>query len=201
MTLWKLSRLCVLTLLFSVFLFPGLSFAEVNIGDDAPAFSLIDENGKEVRLADFSGKTVVLEWVNPDCPFVKRHYQKGTMQNLANEFSDKEVVWLAINSTHYMDRDENKAFADKFELSFPVLNDAAGAVGQAYGAKTTPHIFVVNGEGKVVYAGGIDDDSYGDKPADERQQYVQKALSALVEGKEPDPASTKPYGCSVKYKS
>jgi peroxiredoxin len=165
---------------------------------EAPGFSLTDQSGKTVKLSDSDGSIRVLEWVNPDCPFVKRHYTAGTMKQLAKKYADKGVVWLTINSTHYMDREANAAFHKAHSLPYPVLVDADGAVGHAYDAKTTPHMYIVDGKGRIVYQGAIDDDPRGSK--DTVENYVSRALDELIAGKPVSNPETKPYGCSVKYK-
>lgn len=176
--------------------FAGGDHDHVHVGEKAPNFTLTDHNGKEHNLADYADKVVVLEWVNPDCPFVVRHYKAGTMKNLAEAFSGKEVVWLAINSSHYANNETNKKFAEEKGLAYPVLNDADGKVGHMYGAKTTPHMFVIN-QGTLIYDGAIDDDPRGNGA---NVNYVEQALASISAGKDYTAKQTKPYGCSVKYK-
>lgn len=168
------------------------------VGSKAPAFSLQDQDGKAVKLEDFKGKVVVLEWVNPDCPFVVRHAKAGTMRDLATRYADRGVVWLGVNSTHYMDAAGSAKFRTESSLPYPILVDASGDVGRAYGAKTTPHMYIVDREGAVVYAGGIDDDPRGDKGKG-ATNHVAAALDQLLAGKPVAVSSTTPYGCSVKY--
>ena len=169
-----------------------------DIGKSAPAFSLQDQNGKTVSLSDYSGKIVVLEWTNPECPFVQRHYKAKTMTTLADEFSSKGVVWLAINSTHTAGNADNLAWVNKNSLSYPILNDASGTVGKAYGAKTTPNMFIIGKDGTLLYSGGIDNDPDGDKGA-ATVNYVRQALTEILGGSAVSVPETKPYGCSVKY--
>jgi peroxiredoxin len=171
-----------------------------DVGDIAPAFRLADAKEHEVSLKDFKGEIVVLEWVNPDCPFVKRHYKEGTMKELVSAYGDRGVVWLTINSTNYMDRAVNASFAEAEGIEWPILVDQDGTVGHAYGAATTPHMFVIDTSGKIVYEGAIDDDPRGDKEAEARVNYVADALDELLAGKVVSTPETKPYGCSVKYK-
>ena len=176
---------------------PGL--ADLAVGDPAPGFQLQDLDGKQVSLADFRGKTVVLEWMNPNCPFSRRHSDKKTMQSTATKHAD--AVWLAINSTNpshadHLDTAAYKKFLTDEGISYSVLLDPTGQTGKAYGALTTPHMFVIDGQGKVAYAGAIDDDPRG---SGAKVNHVDAALTALEAGKAPDPASTRPYGCSVKY--
>jgi len=172
----------------------------VDVGDKAPGFTLNDSAGKKVSLADFKGQVVVLEWTNPDCPFVKRHYQEGSMKNLTSAYSESGVVWLTINSTNYMDAEANAAFAKKEGIGWPVLVDQDGTVGHAYGAATTPHMYIIDAKGTVVYEGAIDDDPRGNMEAGARTNYVSQALNELATGKAVSTPETKPYGCSVKYK-
>jgi len=171
----------------------------VDVGDNAPGFTLEDAAGHEVSLGDFKGKVVVLEWTNPDCPFVKRHYQENSMNKLASAYSDSGVVWLTINSTNYMDAAANASFAKKEDIGWPVLVDQDGAVGHAYGAVTTPHMFIIDTKGIVVYEGAIDDDPRGNMEAGARTNYVANALNDVAAGQSVSTPETKPYGCSVKY--
>lgn len=176
---------------------PAVEPASATIGAPAPAFTLPDAAGQPVKLSDFAGKVVVLEWVNPDCPFVKRHADAGTMRSLAQKYQGR-VVWLGINSTNYMDSAANAKWIAERSLPYPVLDDHTGAVGHAYNAKTTPHMYVIDTTGKLVYAGAIDDDNAGTKGAS-AVNYVDAALAEITAGKPVSVAETKPYGCSVKY--
>ena len=164
-------------------------------------FILEDQNGNKINLSDYNDKIVVLEWTNPDCPFVVRHYKEKTMVELADNYKDKEVVWLAVNSTHYMDSSDNKEWADKHNITFPILNDSSGEVGKNYGAKTTPHMYIINKSEGLVYEGGIDDDPHGSNSPDQRTNYVDLALLNLSSGQAVEISESKPYGCSVKYKN
>ncbi|MCS6803576.1 MAG: thioredoxin family protein [Acidobacteriota bacterium] len=170
-----------------------------SVGAAAPAFSLEDQTGKKVSLSDFSGKKiVVLEWINPDCPYVQRHYKAGTMKSLAQKYKDKGVIWLAINTTHYMNKETNQKWIADYQLPYQILDDHEGTVGRLYGAKTTPHMFIIDKSGKVVYQGAIDDDPRGNK-GENKVNYVAKALDELLAGKPISMPQTKPYGCSVKF--
>lgn len=178
-----------------------LAFAadKASIGKAAPAFSLQDQDGKTVSLADSKGKIVVLEWFNNDCPYVVRHYEKDkTMSTLSEKYSSKDVVWLAINSTDGKKGDDNKKISESWSIKYPVLSDSDGSVGKAYGAKSTPHMFIIDKEGNLAYAGGIDNDPDG-KMGDKRVNYVEKALDELLTGKPVSEPQTKQYGCGVKY--
>ncbi|UCF42403.1 MAG: thioredoxin family protein [Planctomycetota bacterium] len=165
----------------------------------APQFTLKNYDGKEVSLSDYAGKTVVLEWFNYECPFVLYHYEKPkTMAGLADKYKDKDVVWLAVNSTKHLSVEKNENFAEKHNLTYPILDDRSGKVGRAYGAKTTPHMFIIDAKDKIVYDGAIDDSPMGNKKED-AVNYVDKALAELTAGKAVSTPKTKPYGCSVKY--
>jgi len=164
---------------------------------DAPTFTLKDQDGKPVSLSDFKGKIVVIEWINPDCPYSRRHTDRATLKKLAEEYGDKGVAFLAINSTHYFTVEKNKAWHDKHAYNHPILDDRSGKVGRAFGAKTTPDIRILDAKGAVAYSGAIDDDRSG--KAKEPTVYVAKALAELLAGKKVSTPLTKPYGCSVKY--
>jgi len=172
--------------------------ATASLGQPAPDFTLRDHSGKEVTLSAYQGKIVVLEWINPDCPFVQRHYNQETMKKLADKYRDQDVVWLAVNSTHYMDDANNRQWAERFTLPYPILDDKAGTVGETYGAKTTPHMYIIDRQGKLVYNGAIDDDPRGQSQSP--LPYVDNALQQLVKGETVEVKETRPYGCSVKYK-
>lgn len=174
----------------------SLAAAGVSVGDTAPEFTLMDTAGNKVSLSDSKGKIVVLEWLNPDCPYVKRHYEAGTMKNLATAHDG--VVWLTINSTHYMDAAANAKFKADHDLPYTILVDQDGTVGKLYGAATTPHMYIIDTDGKIAYMGAIDDDPRGS--SDAPMNYVDAALGELEAGEAVTTADTKPYGCSVKYK-
>lgn len=174
----------------------------VSVGETAPAFTLADLGGQEHSLADYRGKVVVLEWVNPNCPFSDRHAREKTMATLADRHG--EVVWLGINSTNpdhkdYLERSEHQEWADANGVDYAILYDESGEIGHAYGASTTPHMYIVDEQGKVAYNGAIDDDPPGRETPAERTNYVDGGLDSHEAGKAIDPASTKPYGCNVKY--
>jgi AhpC/TSA family len=178
------------------------------VGQTAPNFSAKDTSGKTVSLADFKGKTVVLEWVNPGCPYVRKHYDGGNMQGTQQDALAKNVVWLAINSTgndhpdYLKPADLAKWMKDKKAPATYTLMDEDGKIGKAYGARTTPHLYIVDGKGMLVYAGGIDSipsASASDIP--KATNYVKVSLNELAGGKPVSNAVTRAYGCSVKYKS
>jgi len=175
-------------------------------GGAAPDFSITDTAGKPVKLADFRGKFVVLEWTNPECPFVQKHYVSQNMQGLQKEWAAKEVVWLSINSTNQSSSEfktpqqMSEWMQAKGAAQKATLIDATSATGKAYAAKTTPHMFVIDPAGKVLYNGAIDDKRSAN-PADAKtaNNYVRAALTQAIAGKPVTMASTTPYGCTVKY--
>ena len=178
------------------------------VGDTAPDFELKDLDGKAVKLSDYKGKIVVLEWFNPGCPFVKAAHTKGSLVDTAKKQMDKGVVWLSINSGapgkqgHGIEA--NKNGATEFAMKNPVLLDEDGKVGKAYGARHTPQMYVIDKEGKLVYAGAIDNspDGEGGSPKDGKLiNYVDEALSDIETGKPVRTPTTEAYGCSVKYSS
>ena len=178
------------------------------VGTSAPEFSLPDVKGKSHSLTEYKGKYVVLEWFNPECPFVKKHYGSENMQKLQKQFTDKGVVWLTIDSNAPgTEGNLNAEGAEKIMSSWKthqtaLLLDPDGKVGKLYGAKNTPQMFVINPEGKVVYQGAIDSKA-SPNPDDipNSTNYVKAALDESLAGKPVSNPTTKPYGCSVKYKS
>ena len=182
------------------------AFAAVEPGQEAPEFTLTDSKGTSHKLSDFRGKLVVLEWLNHECPFVKKHYSGGDMQKLQKEYTAKGVVWLSIISSapgkqgHRTGPQAEADTADKKAAPTAVLLDPSGEVGKKYDAKTTPEMFVLDKEGKVLYAGAIDSIKSTDS-ADvaKAENHVRAALDAALAGKPVPTPQTKPYGCSVKY--
>jgi alkyl hydroperoxide reductase subunit AhpC len=178
------------------------------IGKPAPDFSLKDLSGKDVKLASYKGKVVVLEWMNPGCPFVQRSHTVGSLVDTARRHIKDGVVWLAINSgapgKEGADVAKNTEAAKKWSLPHPILRDETGTVGKAYGATNTPNMFVIDKDGKVIYAGAIDNspDGEGKSPQGGKLvNYVDAALGDLAAGRPVQTAVTKPYGCTVKYGS
>ena len=184
----------------------GASAEAPTPGALAPAFTLVDTDGAEVSLADYRGRTVVLEWLNYDCPYVGKHYGGGAMPALQGEATADGAVWLSVVSSapgeqgHFEPAAMNERTAAEGGRQSAVLLDPTGRVGRAYGAKTTPHMFVIDGDGRVVYNGAIDDRPTADvADLDGARRYVAGALAAVADGRPADPATTPPYGCSVKY--
>lgn len=173
------------------------------IGAPAPDFTLNDLDGKPVSLASLKGKPVVLEWYNPDCPFVVKQYGDGPLKTMAKSLKEKGIVWLAINSGaagkqgHGVER--NRASLAEYGIETPILLDASGAVGKSYMARNTPHMFVIDPAGNLVYAGAIDNAPMGRVPEEGLVNHVEKALDDLANGRPVAVAETRAYGCSVKY--
>ena len=184
----------------------AVAAAQAVVGQPAPAFTATDSNGKPESLADFKGKWVVLEWTNNDCPFVKKHYGSGNMQKLQKAYTGKGVTWLSVISS----APGQEGFADGAKANSltqeraasptAVLLDPQGKLGRLYGAKTTPHIYVIDPQGRLVYNGAIDD-----KPSTDTadiagaKNYLAGALDQAMAGKPVTVASSQPYGCAVKY--
>jgi len=180
--------------------------AQAVIGQPAPAFSAVDANGKTVSLADFKGKHVVLEWVNPGCPYVQKHYNSGNMPATQKAAIDKGVAWLAVSSTA-KDAGDYRAPKDlvgwiqgKGGAPSATLMDDSGKIGRAYGARTTPHMYLIDPQGKLLYAGAIDSKPTSN-PADiaTATNYVNQAVGEVLAGKPVSQPTTRAYGCSIKY--
>jgi len=190
-----------------LFLFSAIAFAqEAKLNEQAPNFKLVDSNGKEHSLSDFKDKIIVLEWINYDCPFVKKHYDSKNMQSLQEKYTKEGIIWLTICSSveskqGNFSNDEINSRSKKHGAKFTVyLVDSDGKVGKTYGAKTTPHMYIIDKTGKLVYAGGIDDKASTDiSDIKSAKNFVVSALDELLAGKHVSMQSSKPYGCSVKY--
>jgi peroxiredoxin len=193
-------------ILSSCLLAAGSAAAAVSAGQPAPAFKGIDVSGKPVSLADFKGKYVVLEWNNPNCPFVMKHYDSGNMQTLQKRYGADNVAWISVNSTNdshsdYMSPEKLAAwFKQQNAAPAAVLMDTRGEIGRAYGAKVTPHMYIVDPKGTVIYAGAIDDKRSAN-PADVKSatNYVAAALTDARSGKPVATATSSAYGCTIKY--
>jgi peroxiredoxin len=198
---WMISAALV-AVLVAVTLFATPALAAGTVGEKAPGFTLTDLDGNPHSLSDYAGKLVVLEWINPNCPFSDRHAREKTMTRLADRYG--EVVWLAINSTSadsrdHLSRAEHEKWADERGIDYTILYDESGDVGHAYDAKTTPHMYVVAKDGTLAYNGAIDDDPPGRMEQSQRDNYVADALDDFRAGEAVAVATTRPYGCSVKY--
>lgn len=198
-----MNKLSIAALFAATLACASLAHAEAVVGQAAPAFSVKDATGKTVSLADYKGKYVVLEWVNNACPFVKKHYDSGNIPATQKHAAAKGAVWLSVSTTGKADPKLGTELAqwaqDKQAAPTAILLDN-GTVGKAYGARTTPHIYIVDPQGKLVYAGAIDSKPSAN-PADipSSTNYVKQALDEVSAGKAVSQAVTKPYGCSVKY--
>ena len=195
-----------ITVMLGLLVAANPTLAGVKIGSAAPEFTLTDVNGETHSLSSFEGKYVVLEWVNPDCPFVVKHYDSGNMQKLQKEWTDRGVIWLAIQTT----RPDHRQFYSASQIkeykmnnggsATAVLMDSDGTVGRKYGARTTPHMYVIDPEGTLIYMGAIDSKASAN-PADiaSSKNYVAMALTASKSGEDLEYSETRPYGCSIKY--
>lgn len=185
-------------------LVPATAWA-IDVGQPAPSFRAKTYGGKDVSLADYKGKVVVLEWFNPDCPFVRKHYDTGAMQKLQREVREAGAVWLTINSTaanhpNFRKPEQGPELQEQLKIaSTELIIDPDGALGKLYGAQTTPHLFVIGVDGVLRYDGAIDDAPDTSSDPATAKSYVRAALRALHDGKPIEDSYTKPYGCSVKY--
>lgn len=172
------------------------------IGEKVPNFTLTDSAGQERSLASYEGKTVILEWINPECPYVVNCYRSGAMTGAYKNVKalDPTVVWLAINSTSTTKPQRNQLWIEQHKIKYPILMDLEGTVGRLYDARRTPHMFVIDKKGILRYHGAIDDNRFANKPADEVTTYVVNAVKQLVAEETVTPDYVKPYGCTVKYK-
>jgi peroxiredoxin len=182
------------------------ALAEAEVGKPAPEFELSNHRGETIRLADFNGKWLVLEWFNNDCPFVVKHYKSNNMQTLQKKYTEKGVQWVSVVSSapgkqgHVTEEQAKKLIEQNKAHVTHMLLDPKGIMGKAYGAKTTPHMFVINPQGVVVYAGAIDDNSSSNpKVIRHSKNYVAAALDQGMAGQPIKVTSSRPYGCSVKY--
>jgi len=183
----------------------GASAFAVEIGQSAPDFTGTDINGKSVKLADYKGKIVVLESYNSDCPFCHNQYQSGATQELQKQLADKGVVWLMVNSvnphnpSHRTDEQAKQEWSELKIAATAWIDDSSGTIGHLYGMKTTPHVFVVDKTGTLVYAGAMDDHPDPEHDARTARNYVREAVDDLLAGKPIEVSQTKPYGCAVHY--
>jgi peroxiredoxin len=186
----------------------GTEVAVARVGQPAPNFSVVDSNGKTRQLSEFKGKTVVLEWTNHQCPFVRKHYESGNMQALQKQATGNGVVWLSVVSSaqgqqgYVTGSQANELTKSRGATPTAVLLDASGNVGRLYGARTTPHMYVIAPSGNMAYMGAIDSiPSANQADIAKAKNYVPAALEAAKQGQTANPASTQPYGCTVKYGS
>jgi peroxiredoxin len=207
-SVWKHGFLAAVVTAIALVAAPTHAADVAKVGAPAPAFTATDLSGKSRSLSEFKGKYVVLEWHNQGCPFVKKHYSSGNMQKLQSELTAKGAVWLSIISSApgkqgFVTPDEEKAYLTEQKAKpTEVLFDPDGTVGKAYGAKTTPHMYVIDDKGVLIYAGAIDDNPSSEATdAATARNYVRAAFDEASAGKPVTTASTAPYGCSVKYKN
>jgi peroxiredoxin len=185
----------------------GAAMAAAEVGKPAPEFTATDINGQTHTLNDYRGKIVILESYNLDCPFCHNHYRAGAMQELQRDLTAKGVVWLVVNSvgpkhpSHRTAEAAKKEWASQKVAATAWLDDSSGEVGKAYGMRTTPHMFVIDQAGVLVYQGAIDDRPASDGDPRTARNYVREAVQKLQAGEKPAVAQTKPYGCGVKYGS
>lgn len=176
---------------------------ELTVGQEVPDFTLNDLDGKPVSLKDHRGKVVVVEWYNPDCPFVKAAHTEGPLKDMAKRNAEKGVVWLAINSGAAGKQgnglERNRVSVREYELANPVLLDEAGAVGRAWGATATPHMYVIDAAGKLVYRGALDNKPLGRLKGDTYTPYTQDGIDAALAGRAAPSPVTQAWGCAVKY--
>ena len=184
-----------------------VSALAVRVGEPAPDFTSVDSNGKNQRLSDYKGKYVVLEWHNQGCPYTKKHYESGNMQRLQKEWTAKGVIWLTVISSapgtqgFVTPSQENDYVKQVGAVPTAVLMDPGGSLGHLYGAKTTPHMYIVDPSGTLIYNGAIDDHPTSDQSdIKSSKNYVSTALGEAMAGKPVTDSATRPYGCSVKYK-
>jgi peroxiredoxin len=196
----------VVALTATVLAAPG-ALAAVAAGQPAPDFALTDVRGQQHSLSEYKGKYVVLEWFNSECPFVQKHYRSSNMQSLQKKYGSKGVVWLTINSTspdssNYRNPAQSQQIMRDWSISSAAfMLDPDGKVGQTYGARTTPHMWVIDPQGKVIYAGGIDDKAtYRAADIPNARNFVAAALDESMAGEPVAVPAAAPYGCSVKYK-
>jgi peroxiredoxin len=194
-----LRALLVLALMTSAF--------AIKIGDPAPNFTAVDSNGKQQSLSAYKGKFVVLEWHNQGCPYTRKHYESGNMQRLQKEWTGKGVTWLTVISSApgtqgFVTPSQENEYLQKMNAApTAVIMDPGGSLGHLYGAKTTPHMFIIDPNGTLIYNGAIDDHPTSDQgDIASSKNYVSAALGEAMSGKPVTEAATRPYGCSVKYK-
>ncbi|OYW68721.1 MAG: thioredoxin family protein [Bosea sp. 12-68-7] len=191
---------------FSLAAAPALAQSAARIGAPAPAFEAVDADGKTRKLSEFAGKTVILEWTNHDCPYVRKHYNSATMQTLQKDMAKEGIVWLSVISSpvgeqgHVDGAKANALSKSRNAAPTAVLLDPNSKVARAYGATTTPHMYIIDGKGTLAYMGAIDDKPSASAASIEgAKSYVRQAVAELKAGKPVSEASTKAYGCAVKY--
>jgi len=199
-----------LIFIFLLSIFMNTTFAAVKTGNNVPEFTLLDSNGNQISLLEFKGKTIILEWTNHGCPFVAKHYSSGNMQNTQKNAKKFGAVWVSIISSapgtqgYVISEEANNLTKSRNAQPDHVLFDEEGTIGRLYDAKTTPHMYIIDTEGVLKYQGAIDDAGgrgFMSKDLSKANNYVLNALNEIINSKEVKDHTTKPYGCSVKYKS
>ena len=200
---FKLAQFILLSILTA---FSLTAYASVNVGKPAPDFTGVDSQGSKHTLSQYKGKTVVLEWTNHECPYVKKHYNSGNMQKLQKNATNNGIVWLSIISSrpgkqgHVSGEQANQLTQSRNAAPTAVILDETSEIGLLYGAKTTPHMYIIDKTGQLVYMGGIDNiPSKDEEDIAGAKNYVRAALDAMTAGKTIEDSITRPYGCSVKY--
>lgn len=199
-------KLAQFTLLGLLTAFSLSSYANVEVGKPAPDFTGVDSHGNQHSLSQYKGKVVVLEWTNHDCPYVRKHYNSGNMQALQKNATANDIVWLSIISSrpgkqgHVTGKQANELSLSRKAAPTAVILDESSDIGKLYGAKTTPHMYIIDKSGQLVYMGGIDDKpTTNEDDIPKSKNYVTAALNALASGNKIEDSVTRPYGCSVKY--
>ncbi len=206
-TIMTKQRPFIISSVILLILAASVSLTGAEIGEPAPEFTLKCSNGKEHSLSDYEGKFVVLEWVNHGCPFVRKFYEPGEMQRLQKECTDEGVIWLTMNSSapgkqgHMTAEEANRSIQEKDAHPTAILLDHDGAVGKKFDARVTPHMYVIDREGVLIYNGAIDSNpSSRSSDIEAAENYVVSALTAAMNGDEVETPRTRPYGCGMKYK-
>jgi peroxiredoxin len=194
--------ICAAALIASTAVMAGEEPTVAKLGQPVPGFTLVDAAGVKRSLSDYKGKLVILEWINPQCPFVQGCYKTKAMQRAYEKVKalDKGVAWLAINTTWSTSQEENQLWIRRYELKYPILLDFDGDVARLYDARKTPHMYVIDKEGILRYHGAIDDNKFLSKSQDKATNYVVNAVRQIVDGETVTPNYVSPYGCSVKHK-
>lgn len=177
----------------------GKEMTGAKIGEAAPAWTLTDIKGKEWKSTDFANKILVIDWVNPECPVCRGAHKDGRIPNMIKELKEMDVAFITVNSTHNTNAEKNEAALKGYGVEYPVLLDLDGSVGKLFGARTTPHLFVIDTAGVLRYQGALDDNARGDKEGDAVTNYAINAVKQIKAGETVSPETTKSYGCSVKY--
>ncbi len=201
--LTKIAMLAVVAGLLTFTLGAGQAQPEVKVGEKVPAMTFTDISGKEWKPEDLNGKIVVLEWFNAGCPYVVHQHEQGPLKDMGNEWSEKGIVWIAINSgapgKQGTGKEYNEQFIKQWDIRYPMVLDESGVIGKMFGARTTPQMVVINTDGVQVYNGAIDNAPLGKPKGGAFENHVEIVLTKLLNGETVEPTSNRSYGCSVKY--